>query len=391
MKTAAMRIKAFTCILSLVLLLQACTKPGNPDNNTVQPIVTTTAPTAITSVGATFGGNITSLGNQFINSRGVCISTNANPTGNDIVEITGGSGTGPYTLVNTMHTLNYNTLYHVRAFVQTSTATVYGNDLTFTTLNAVANITNAPTDIITKSAVLMGRTDITPGTLLTIRGFCLKTSPSPLISDINVNTGANPGDYSLAVNNLQPNTTYYVRSYSIDNNNQVFYGNEISFKTTGYLGASGGYVFYDKGTVTNGWRFMEIAPTNIHFNVAIGQGALWGCYGSLVSQTLPDFGKGLENTLRIMAQCASANCAARVCRNYSINGLNDWFLPSKDELTLMLNSLIPINHPLGEGWTSTEFDQGQAYYVYRTSNPTTINSSTDAKLNYHSLWPIRRF
>jgi hypothetical protein len=123
----------FTCALSSVLLLTACSKGNDAAPAAVQPTVTTTAPTSITRTGAVYGGNVTSLGNQNIQARGVAIATNANPTLNDISELASGSGLGPYT-TNTTRTLSPNTLYHVRAFVQTDSGPAFGNDLTFTTL-----------------------------------------------------------------------------------------------------------------------------------------------------------------------------------------------------------------------------------------------------------------
>lgn len=120
-----------TCVLSSVLLLTACSKGS--DDAAVQPAVTTNAATGITSTSAALGGNVTSLGNQNIQSRGVVIATNSNPTLNDLFETAGGSGLGPYTVAPTV-ILAHNTLYHVRAFTQTNTAVVYGNDVTFTTL-----------------------------------------------------------------------------------------------------------------------------------------------------------------------------------------------------------------------------------------------------------------
>ena len=119
-----------TCTLSLVLLLTACSK-SDPD---VQPTLTTTAATSITSNGAVLGGNVTSAGNQGIQNLGVVIGTSADPvlTANLTVFATGNS-TGPFTCPP-VTTLAPNTLYHARAFAQTNTGIAYGNDITFTTL-----------------------------------------------------------------------------------------------------------------------------------------------------------------------------------------------------------------------------------------------------------------
>ena len=93
--------------------------------------VTTTAATTITMSGAVTGGNVTSDGGSGITARGVCWATTANP----IVagsHTTDGSGTGTYT--STLTGLSSNTTYHIRAYATNAAGTVYGSDLTFTTL-----------------------------------------------------------------------------------------------------------------------------------------------------------------------------------------------------------------------------------------------------------------
>jgi hypothetical protein len=126
-----------TCVLSSVLLLTACSKGSDntPAPTPVEPTVTTMAVTSITSVTAVFNGNVTNLGNQTITARGAVFAINANPTVADyFVGAAGGSGLGAYS-TNVSPTLMPNTLYHVRAVIQTNGSTyTYGNDVTFTTL-----------------------------------------------------------------------------------------------------------------------------------------------------------------------------------------------------------------------------------------------------------------
>jgi hypothetical protein len=98
------------------------------------PIVTTTAPSDITSTTAKSGGNVTSDGGAAATSRGVCWNTSPNPT-------TAGShtsdGTGTGTFTSILTGLSPGTLYHVRAYATNSEGTAYGDDLTFTTTNPV--------------------------------------------------------------------------------------------------------------------------------------------------------------------------------------------------------------------------------------------------------------
>lgn len=122
----------FSSVLSSVLLLTACSKNNDPDR--VQPTVTNTTITSVTRTGAVFGGTVTALGNQNIQVRGAVVATNSNPIINsDLSVVASGSGLGPYTCP-AVTTLLPNTLYHVRAFVQTDTGVSYGDDATFSTL-----------------------------------------------------------------------------------------------------------------------------------------------------------------------------------------------------------------------------------------------------------------
>lgn len=92
--------------------------------------VTTAAVTAISSSGATAGGEVACSGSSAVIERGVCWSTSINPvvTGNHTVN---GTGTGSF--ISTLTGLLPSTLYHVRAYATNASGTSYGNDVQFTT------------------------------------------------------------------------------------------------------------------------------------------------------------------------------------------------------------------------------------------------------------------
>lgn len=94
-------------------------------------VVTTTAAASITTNSAISGGNVLSDGGSVVTARGVCWATTANPTIAGL-HTTDGSGTGSFT--SSLTGLNANTTYHVRAYATNAGGTVYGDDLTFTTL-----------------------------------------------------------------------------------------------------------------------------------------------------------------------------------------------------------------------------------------------------------------
>ena len=95
------------------------------------PTVTTNEISNITRNTATGGGNVTSEGGIFVQSRGICWNTSSNPTIAD-PHAYGGNGTGTFTC--NMTGLTPGTLYYVRAYATNSVGTSYGNEVTFTTI-----------------------------------------------------------------------------------------------------------------------------------------------------------------------------------------------------------------------------------------------------------------
>jgi hypothetical protein len=105
----------------------------------------------------------------------------------------------------------------------------------------------------------------------------------------------------------------------------------------GGRGPAGGWVFYDKGVVSNGWRYLEAGPVEAEFAAA------WDGYrGGDVNGTTTAVGTGKRNTQLIveyLRRRRESGRAAQLCYSFSIDGYNDWFLPSKDELNLMYRNL----------------------------------------------------
>jgi hypothetical protein len=64
------------------------------------------------------------------------------------------------------------------------------------------------------------------------RGVCWSTNPGPVLDDNATNDGIGTGTYTSAMANLSFGTTYYVRSFAINSEEGLAYGNEISFETS---------------------------------------------------------------------------------------------------------------------------------------------------------------
>jgi len=104
----------------------------------------------------------------------------------------------------------------------------------------------------------------------------------------------------------------------------------------GAIGPSGGYIFYDKGSYSDGWRYLEAAPLSAEFMAA------WGLNGVVVPDTNYGIGYGRTNTANLISHLhttGETGRAAQMCAELVINGNSGWFLPSNDELYLMYQNL----------------------------------------------------
>ena len=102
--------------------------------NSVAPTVKTNSVTNIAKTTANCGGNVISSGSAPVTARGVCWSTNQNPTTNN-AHTSDGSGTGVF--ASSLAGLDPGTTYYVRAYATSDAGTTYGNEVTFTTNNCV--------------------------------------------------------------------------------------------------------------------------------------------------------------------------------------------------------------------------------------------------------------
>lgn len=126
----------------------------------------------------------------------------------------------------------------------------------------------------------------------------------------------------------------------------------INFKI-GDIGPAGGYIFYDKGEYSDGWRFLEASPRDI------GEYE-WGEVGEI--GTSLEIGTGKANTEEIVKKLGNGDYAAKACSDYEYNGYDDWFLPSKDELNLMYENLyLKGEGDLERGYYRSSSEYGSRY------------------------------
>lgn len=115
----------FSLICLTILLFSACKK-----ESIKPPIVSTNDVTEITTTSAVSGGELDEM-TPLIVSKGICWSTDQNPTTENFKTIDFSNNTN---FICSMTGLSPNTKYYVRAFAINTAGTSYGKQIEFTTL-----------------------------------------------------------------------------------------------------------------------------------------------------------------------------------------------------------------------------------------------------------------
>ncbi len=97
------------------------------------PIVSTTTVSGYAADFGTSGGNVTSEGGLGVITRGICWSTNSNPTIAGDHTANGGGAGG---FVSYLTGLTPNTLYYIRAYATNCLGTAYGDEVSFTSADS---------------------------------------------------------------------------------------------------------------------------------------------------------------------------------------------------------------------------------------------------------------
>jgi uncharacterized repeat protein (TIGR02543 family) len=200
-----------------------------------------------------------------------------------------------------------------------------------------------------------------------------------------------------------------------------------------FIGPAGGVVFYDKGSYSDNWRYLEAAPygwydTDNDGNLGEDNDPRlqWGAQNELCSvgpaAQFIEIGSGATNTENIVSyhnqlwnyfaglgdfytNPTAYNCfnngevAAKVCLEYSRenNGIfyDDWFLPSLEELELMYRNLkvqdeggLSADNHCRYYWSSTE-SSGEWARTLDFSNGSSIPMGGKYGSNY--VRPIRKY
>jgi len=144
--------------------------------------------------------------------------------------------------------------------------------------------------------------------------------------------------------------------------------------------------------------YLEAAPANARGGTGSQTTIRWSTrtvspYPD-VSGTLQTIGSGRNNTALIIAAEKAAHpsdtyiYAALACDNYTNNSLNDWFLPSRDELNQLYlqRSLVGINSDWF--WSSSQSDVSNTWRQFIGNNG---YQGTTSKANDYYIRAVRAF
>lgn len=186
---------------------------------------------SLTQTTVTLSGTIKSVGNSNIINRGICYSTNNNPSISGIMEP---SSSFQSTYSVTISNLSASTKYYYCAYAENSSGVSYGSVKSFTTIDYI-NLqvtTNAPTSITQTSATLNGYVNKLASSSVVECGFCWDIKENPTVNLISVvKLSSRIGNYSAPISGLTPMTKYYVKAFAKDEKGVYYYGDQVTFTT----------------------------------------------------------------------------------------------------------------------------------------------------------------
>jgi uncharacterized protein (TIGR02145 family) len=367
-------MKKIVLLLAMGMLLFSC----RPEDN---PSVSTGEVTNITATTASSAGNVTADGGAAIIARGVCWSTTQFPSISDS-KTSNGTGLGGFT--SNITGLSPNTTYYVRAYATNSVGTAYGEQKSFTTNQEMPTVvTGEITNITATSATCSGNVTSDGGLSVTTRGVCWSTSENHTTSNSKTTDGTGLGTFTSNINDLSPNTTYYVRTYAT-NAKGTAYGEQKSFTTdqemptvvtgdvtnityttadySGNVTADGGASVTARGVC---WSTSE-NPTTSNSKTTDGTGL--GTYTSTITDLFP------STTYYVRAYATnSVGTAYGEQRTFTTNALTLPSAATEDVTNITTTTATCLGNVTSDGGSSVTA-RGVCWST--SDNPTTSNTKT---------------
>lgn len=386
-KTIINSLKILFVTLISILFLYGCTEDF--DYGKSENAVKTIGSSDVLQTTSIVSGTVITDNGASLSARGICYSTNSNPTISDLKKPDSQASLGIFTC--TLTNLSPSTNYFARAYASNSYGTAYGGEVSFTTQAATIPIiasTTVASSITQISAISGGNITNSGASNVTSRGVCFsKTNTSPTISDTKTINGTGIGEYSSSLTNLTPNTLYYIRAYAT-NSVGIAYGDVKSFTTTSAtipVVSTATATFITQTTAISGGNV-----TNESGAAVTSRGICWSNTTSsptiLNSKTVD--GTGLGTFTSYLTSLAPGT--TYYFRAYATNSVGTAYGPAISVRTLSAtiptgvttNTITSITQTKATGGGNSSSDGGAAItargvcWSNATSSPTIANSKT---------------
>lgn len=195
------------------------------------PSVRTISASIISCDGATISGELSASGNSDLKEYGFLAKESESSSYIRYVCTNLTSGRFSVDLTN----LKDGTKYVYKAYATNKKGEECGDELSFQTLQLQLPVvaTGMSSDVQYTSFLIQGSITDEGGAAIESKGFCYATTSDPTIENNNISCGQGPESFSVKIQQLQPNTTYYVKAYA-KNRLGYSYGAQVVVTTKAY-------------------------------------------------------------------------------------------------------------------------------------------------------------
>jgi hypothetical protein len=139
----------------------------------------------------------------------------------------------------------------------------------------------------------------------------------------------------------------------------TFYFSGCALEEAPVIGPAKGYVFFDKGVYSDGWRYLECAPKDIEFNFKMEK-----------------YNTDIEKAKTFVS-------------NFYHGGYNGWRIPNDWELNMMTKVLAKkTNNGYSKYYLSSE---KTVYYWYGDSKWEKREATDTSSDSVYTIWAVREF
>jgi len=162
--------------------------------------------------------------------------------------------------------------------------------------------------------------------------------------------------------------------------------------------APGGKIFYAKSSESDGWKYLVAADSSqVGTKTNFEDGPTTSCTTFYFTDFPLTKGNGKENTEKLITKGLRGSAtAAKYCQAFTWS-VNNWFLPTLDEMKELDKVLTPGTGSTHEYWTSNPqlvntntLDRADAV-IYKMNGLGTGVAEGQTRTLQYKVWPVRRF